>query len=207
MSGSNVPFRRSWSLRPLPLALSSPRNASAELRQQVSPPWPRSARASARLAGRRHPPPARLRGDPVLPRRSSSRRRPPARCTPARSTSCAETTSWQANSLVSASSRLATLTVSPIAVSEAAAAVAHLAQDRPGPDAAPMPMRKRLVELDRELAVEQVQRLGHAARRCERRPRRRAASLSSPNSAMIPSPMNLSTRPPAPSIASPIALK
>ena len=47
---------------------------------------------------------------------------------------------------------------------------------RPGsPDqrCRPMPMPQRLLELDRKIVVEQVQRLGHAARRFERRPRRR----------------------------------
>jgi hypothetical protein len=61
--------------------------------------------------------------------------------------------SWQPSSLVSASSRLATLTVSPIAVSETARPVAHLADDG-GAEVEADAHAKRLVELGLEVQVQ-----------------------------------------------------
>ena len=66
---------------------------------------------------------------------------------------------------------------------------------------------QRLGQVVGELAVEPLERERHGARRRERLAARRVGSPSTPNSAMMPSPMNLSTRPPSASTAWPMARK
>ena len=82
--------------------------------------------------------------------------------------------------------------------------MAYLAQDdRPDMQAHVHPQRR--VEFNREVAVEAIERLGHDAHggECCARPAARVAAQ--PEQGHDASPMNLSTRPPAASITSPIA--
>ena len=92
-------------------------------RRAPRPGGPAPTAAATGRAGARRPV-ARLR-----PRRSISRGSRPSTATPPATSTRSEAISRQPGSLVSASSRLATLTVSPIAVSAATGTMAHLAHD------------------------------------------------------------------------------
>ena len=118
-----------------------------------------------------------------------------------------ETTTQEPNSLLRLSSRLAVLTVSPSAVRPAE----RSPPTRPstaGPICRPMPMRSRSERVASNSCVEPLERLEHVARGVERVAASRApGAADTPNSAMMPSPRNLSTSPPWRSIASLITSK
>ena len=98
------------------------------------------------------------------------------------------------------------LTASPIAVIAVGAAVAHLTDDR-RPDMDADADAQRLIDLAAQRPIELFEPLGHQPGGGERLSAGGSGPLSIPNSAITPSPMNLSTRPPAASTARPIAAK
>ena len=174
MSGSDAPFRRSCEFAPLTARSVKPKKRSA-MTGRRSRHHGRGARTASGVGSPAPSATSQTASRPARPRRSSSRRSAPGRHTPARSTSCVEIAARQASSLVSASSRLATLTVSPIAVSEAARPC-PISPRITGAEMHADAHAQRLVELDREVAIERVQGQGHAALAASppppRRPRR-----------------------------------
>src|SRR5215208_8416925 len=130
----------------------------------------------------------------------------PSIASPAARTVASETTRTDPNSLLRLSRRLAVFTVSPSAVRLAE----RSAPTRPstaGPICSPIPMRKpsARVASNSWFSRSSAANMSRAAKSAARLPAPRAAGT--PNSAMMPSPKNLSTSPPWRSIASLITSK